>query len=151
MPSPTDVKPQVEVDLEGNETGEYAIVDAEKPLRALAFKIMDDRYGALCFTRIYSGTISKGDTILNSATGKTERIGRLVSMHADSREEIDSAQAGDIIALIGMKAVSTGHTLCDPKSPATLEAMIFPDPVSPLQSVRKTKPVPRKWALLSTR
>jgi elongation factor G len=129
LPCPTDVKPQVEVDLEGNETGEHAIVDADKPLRALAFKIMDDRYGALCFTRIYSGRLSKGDTILNSATGKSERVGRLVAMHADSREEIDTAQAGDIIALIGMKGVSTGHTLCDPKNPATLEAMIFPDPV----------------------
>ena len=129
LPSPTEVIPQVEVDPEGNETGVQVLVDADKPLRALAFKIMDDRYGALCFTRIYSGTISKGDTVLNTATGKTERIGRLVQMHADSREEIDTAVAGDIIALIGMKAVSTGHTLCDPKRPATLEAMVFPDPV----------------------
>jgi elongation factor G len=129
LPNPTEVKPQPEVDLEGNETGEFATVDASHPLRALAFKIMDDRYGALTFTRIYSGTLSKGDTIMNSFTGKTERVGRLVEMHADSREEVDSAQAGDIVALIGMKNVQTGHTLCDPKKPATLEPMVFPDPV----------------------
>ncbi|TAF49463.1 MAG: elongation factor G [Oscillatoriales cyanobacterium] len=129
LPSPTEVKPQPEVDLEGNETGEYAIVDPEKPFRALAFKIMDDRFGALTFTRIYSGTLKKGDSILNTATGKTERVGRMVEMHADSREEIESAQAGDIIAIVGMKNVQTGHTLCDPKQPATLEPMVFPDPV----------------------
>jgi elongation factor G len=129
LPSPIEVKPQPEVDLEGHETGEYAIVDPEKPLRALAFKIMDDRFGALTFTRIYSGTLKKGDSILNTATGKTERVGRMVEMHADSREEIDSAQAGDIIAIVGMKNVQTGHTLCDPKQPATLEPMVFPDPV----------------------
>ena len=129
LPSPLEVEPQAEVDREGNETGELTVVDPKKPLRALAFKIMDDRYGALTFTRIYSGKIEKGDTVLNSATGKTERIGRIVEMHADSREEVDSAQAGDIIALIGMKNVNTGHTLCDQKQPATLEPMVFPDPV----------------------
>ncbi|SCN46959.1 Translation elongation factor G paralog [methanotrophic endosymbiont of Bathymodiolus azoricus (Menez Gwen)] len=90
---------------------------------------MDDRYGALTFVRIYSGKLNKGDTILNSFTGKTERVGRMVEMHADERIEIDSAQAGDIIAIVGMKNVQTGHTLCDPKSPATLEPMVFPDPV----------------------
>jgi elongation factor G len=129
LPDPTEVKPQPEVDLEGHETGEFARTDPEAPFRALAFKIMDDRYGALTFTRIYSGTLSKGDTVLNTATGKTERIGRLVELHADSREEIDSAQAGDIVAVIGMKNIQTGHTLCDPKRPATLEPMVFPDPV----------------------
>ena len=129
LPSPTEVIPQPEVDLEGNETGEVAIVDPNKPLRALAFKIMDDRYGALTFIRIYSGRIAKGDTVLNTFTGKTERIGRIVEMHADSREELDSAQAGDIVAVLGMKNVQTGHTLADPKNPATLEPMVFPDPV----------------------
>ena len=129
LPDPTEVKPQPEVDLEGHETGEFARTDPEAPFRALAFKIMDDRYGALTFTRIYSGTLSKGDTVLNTTTGKTERIGRLVELHADSREEIDSAQAGDIVAVIGMKNIQTGHTLCDPKRPATLEPMVFPDPV----------------------
>ena len=129
LPNPTEVDPQPEVDLEGNETGETAAVDPDAPLRALAFKIMDDRYGALTFTRIYSGTLKKGDTVLNTYTGKTERIGRIVEMHADSREELDAAQAGDIVALLGMKNTQTGHTLCDPNKPATLEPMVFPDPV----------------------
>ena len=129
LPNPTEVAPQPEVDLEGNETGKFAKVTSDAPLRALAFKIMDDRYGALTFIRIYSGTLSKGDTVLNTFTGKTDRVGRLVSMHADSREEIDTAQAGDIVAIVGMKNVQTGHTLCDPKNPATLEPMVFPDPV----------------------
>jgi len=139
LPDPTEVEPQPEVDLEGNETGEVAIVDPEKPLRALAFKIMDDRYGALTFVRIYSGTLSKGDNVMNTATGKTERIGRLVEMHANSREEIDSAQAGDIVAVIGMKSIQTGHTLCDPKRPATLEPMVFPDPVISIAIAPKDK------------
>ncbi|MBW4666694.1 MAG: elongation factor G [Cyanomargarita calcarea GSE-NOS-MK-12-04C] len=138
LPNPTEVQPQPEVDLEGNETGEFAVVDANKPLRALAFKIMDDRFGTLTFTRLYSGVLNKGDTILNTATGKTERISRLVEMHANDRQEIDSAQAGDIVAIVGMKNVQTGHTLCDPKNPATLEPMVFPEPVISI-SVTPTK------------
>ena len=129
LPNPMEVKPQPEVDLEGNETGKFAIVDPNKPFRALAFKIMDDRYGALTFTRVYSGSVKKGDSVLNTFTGKTERIGRIVEMHADSREELSSAQAGDIVALLGMKNTQTGHTLADEKNPATLEPMVFPDPV----------------------
>jgi len=129
LPDPTEVKPQPEVDLEGNETGEFATVDPDKPLRALAFKIMDDRFGALTFVRIYSGRMDKGMTVLNTFTGKTERIGRMVEMHADERIELEGAQAGDIIAVVGMKNVQTGHTLCDEKNPATLEPMVFPDPV----------------------
>ena len=147
LPSPTEVHPQPIVDLEGNETGEVAKVDAGEPLRALAFKIMDDRYGALTFTRIYSGKLAKGDTILNTATGKTERVGRIVEMHANSREERDGAQAGDIIALIGMKNVQTGHTLCDPKSPATLEPMVFPDPVISIAVAPKDKAAAEKMGL----
>ena len=139
LPCPTDVKPQPEVDAEGNETGEFATVDASRPLRALAFKIMDDRFGALTFTRIYSGVIKKGDTVLNTATGKTERIGRMVEMHANDRNEVDSAQAGDIVAIVGLKNVQTGHTLCDEKHPATLEPMVFPDPVISLAVAAKDK------------
>ncbi|NEN88221.1 MAG: elongation factor G [Okeania sp. SIO3H1] len=139
LPNPTEVKPQPEIDLEGHETGNLAYVDPDKPLRALAFKIMDDKYGALTFTRIYSGMLSKGDTVLNTFTGKTERVGRLVEMHADSREEIESAQAGDIVAIVGMKNVQTGHTLCDPKNPATLEPMVFPDPVISIAVAPKDK------------
>ncbi|HCG6384051.1 TPA: elongation factor G [Vibrio parahaemolyticus] len=130
LPSPTEVDPQPLTDPDtGEATGEVATVSADEPLKALAFKIMDDRFGALTFIRIYSGKMKKGDTVLNSATGKTERIGRMVEMHADERNEIDSAQAGDIIAVVGMKNVQTGHTLCDPKHECTLEPMIFPEPV----------------------
>ena len=129
LPNPTEVPPQPEIDLEGNPTGEHAIVDPEKPLRALAFKIMDDKFGALTFIRIYSGVIEKGTSVMNTFTGKTERIGRIVEMHADSRSELKSAQAGDIVAVLGMKNVKTGHTLADPDNPATLEPMVFPDPV----------------------
>jgi len=139
LPSPTEVKPQPEVDLEGNATGEFAVVDIDKPLRALAFKIMDDRFGALTFIRIYSGKLNKGDTLLNTFTGKTERIGRIVEMHADDRIELDGAQAGDIVAIVGMKNVQTGHTLCDPKNPATLEPMVFPDPVISIAVAPKDK------------
>jgi elongation factor G len=139
LPNPTEVKPQPEMDLDGQETGNFAEVDPEKPLRALAFKIMDDRYGALTFTRIYSGVIKKGDSVLNTFTGKTERIGRIVEMHADTREELETAQAGDIVALLGMKNTRTGHTLADPKNPATLEPMVFPDPVISIAIAPKDK------------
>ena len=140
LPNPKEVPPQPEMDEEGNQIeGAFAYVDPEKPLRALAFKIMDDRFGALTFTRIYSGTISKGDTVLNNATGKKERISRLVEMHADSREEIETAQAGDIVAIVGMKTVQSGHTLCDPTAPATLEPMVFPDPVISVSVTPKKK------------
>ncbi len=151
LPAPNEVKPQPEMDLEGNETGKFALVDPEKPLRALAFKIMDDRYGALTFTRIYSGTLSKGMTVLNTATGKTERIGRLVEMHANDREEIESAQAGDIVAIVGLKNVQTGHTLCDPKDPATLEPMVFPDPVISISVKPKQKGGDEKMIAALTR
>ncbi|SFU03435.1 translation elongation factor 2 (EF-2/EF-G) [Pseudoalteromonas sp. DSM 26666] len=129
LPAPTEVDPQPLMDEEGNENGEHAIVSADEPFKALAFKIMDDRFGALTFVRIYSGVLNKGDTILNAFTGKTERVGRMVEMQADERKELTSAQAGDIIAIVGMKNVQTGHTLCDPKHPVTLEPMVFPTPV----------------------
>jgi elongation factor G len=111
LPNPMEVKPQPEVDLEGHPTGNFATVDANKPLRSLAFKIMDDRFGALTFLRIYSGKLEKGTSVLNTFTGKTERIGRIVEMHADARNELDSAQAGDIVAVLGMKNVQTGPHL----------------------------------------
>jgi elongation factor G len=139
LPSPTEVDPQDLTDEEGNPTGGKAIVSADEPLRALAFKIMDDRFGALTFVRIYSGVLNKGDTILNSATGKTERIGRMVEMHANDRNEISTATAGDIIAIVGMKNVQTGHTLCDPKHECTLEAMVFPEPVISIAVAPKDK------------
>lgn len=139
LPSPTEVDPQPLTDEEGEENGEFAIVAIDEPFKALAFKIMDDRFGALTFVRIYSGKINKGDTILNSFTGKTERVGRMVEMQADERNELDYAQAGDIIAIVGMKNVQTGHTLCDVKHPCTLEAMVFPEPVISIAVAPKDK------------
>ncbi|KTG18961.1 elongation factor G [Pseudoalteromonas sp. XI10] len=140
LPSPTEVDPQPLTDKDtGEPTGEVATVSADEPLKALAFKIMDDRFGALTFIRIYAGRMKKGDTVLNSATGKTERIGRMVEMQADERNELTEAQAGDIIAVVGMKNVQTGHTLCDPKHECTLEAMIFPDPVISIAVAPKDK------------
>tara|TARA_R110001583_G_scaffold9356_5_gene44488 strand:+ start:2340 stop:4439 length:2100 start_codon:yes stop_codon:yes gene_type:complete len=139
LPCPTDVVPQPLTDEEGNPTGEVATVSIDEPLRALAFKIMDDRFGALTFVRIYSGVLEKGMSIMNSFTGKTERIGRMVEMHANDRNEIARAQAGDIIAIVGMKNVQTGHTLCDPKHPCTLEAMVFPEPVISIAVAPKDK------------
>jgi elongation factor G len=147
LPNPTEVEPQPEVDLDGTPTGDFAVVDPEKPLRSLAFKIMDDRFGALTFTRIYTGSIRKGDTVLNTFTGKTERIGRIVEMHADERIELDKAQAGDIVALIGLKNTQTGHTLCDQKVPATLEPMVFPDPVIYIAIAPKDKGGAEKMGL----
>jgi len=139
LPSPTEVDPQDLTDEEGNPTGEKALVSIDEPFRALAFKIMDDRFGALTFIRVYSGKLKKGDTILNSATGKTERVGRMVEMHANDRNEIDSAQAGDIFACVGMKNVQTGHTLCSTDKPCTLEAMVFPEPVISIAVAPKDK------------
>ncbi|MDH5392284.1 MAG: elongation factor G [Gammaproteobacteria bacterium] len=147
LPSPTEVIPQPEVDIDGEPTGEMAIVDASRPVRALAFKIMDDRFGALTFVRIYSGTVNKGDTLVNTFTGKTERIGRMVEMHADNREEIDSCQAGDIVAFVGLKNVQTGHTLADVKNPATLEPMVFPEPVISISVTPKDKGASEKMGI----
>ena len=139
LPCPTDVEPQPLTDELGEPNGQSAIVSKEEPFRALAFKIMDDRFGALTFIRIYSGVLNKGASVLNSFTGKTERIGRMVEMHADDRKELESAQAGDIIALVGLKSVKTGQTLCDPKHECTLEPMIFPEPVISISVKPKDK------------
>jgi len=139
LPAPNEVNPQPLTDAEGNPNGEFAIVSADQPFRALAFKIMDDRFGALTFCRIYSGKLDKGDTILNSFTGKSERVGRMVEMMANDRIELNHAEAGDIIAIVGMKNVQTGHTLCDPKHECTLEAMVFPEPVISISVEPKDK------------
>jgi elongation factor G len=147
LPSPTEVPAQPIVDEEGNETGRFAVVDADESFKALAFKIMDDRFGALTFVRIYSGTLNKGDTILNSYTGKSERVGRMVEMHADDRIELSTAQAGDIIAIVGMKNVQTGHTLCAPKDPITLEPMVFPVPVISMAIFPRDKAATEKMGL----
>ncbi len=114
--------------------------DDAAPFSGLAFKIMNDPFvGSLTFTRIYSGTMKKGDNLLNSTKGKKERVGRMMMMHSNSRTEIDEAFAGDIIALAGLKETTTGDTICDPQKPVVLETMSFPEPVIEIAVEPKTK------------
>jgi elongation factor G len=117
------------------------------PLALLAFKLMDDQYGVLTFCRIYSGVLTKGVSLLNSTRDKTERVGRMVLMHANNREEIAEAHAGDIVALVGLKESRTGDTLCDPNKPVILEKMEFPDPVIEMKVEPKTKADQEKMAM----
>jgi elongation factor G len=128
MPSPLDVKAIKGFDEDEKEVTRKA--DDEEKFSALAFKLMTDPFvGQLTFVRVYSGVLKKGDTVYNSVRGKKERIGRIVQMHANNREEVDEIRAGDIAACVGLKDVTTGETLCDPASVITLERMVFPDSV----------------------
>ncbi len=128
MPSPLDVKAIKGFDEEEKEVTRKA--DDEEKFSALAFKLMTDPFvGQLTFVRVYSGVLKKGDTVYNAVRGKKERIGRIVQMHANNREEVDEIRAGDIAACVGLKDVTTGETLCDPNSVITLERMVFPDSV----------------------
>jgi len=128
LPSPEDVPPIEGHTLDGEPAQRRA--DDEAPAAALAFKIMNDPFvGQLAFIRVYSGALATGDQVLNAVTGKTERIGRLLKMHANKREEISEVWAGDICAAVGLRGVSTGDTICDPKAPIVLESMNFPEPV----------------------
>ncbi|ABV92022.1 translation elongation factor G [Dinoroseobacter shibae DFL 12 = DSM 16493] len=142
LPSPLDVVDYMGF-APGDENEERNIprrADDDMPFSGLAFKIMNDPFvGSLTFTRIYSGTMNKGDTVLNSTKGKKERIGRMMMMHSNNREEIEEAFAGDIIALAGLKDTTTGDTLCDVKEPVVLETMTFPDPVIEIAVEPKTK------------
>jgi elongation factor G len=128
LPSPVEVPPTKGIDVKTGEEVVRQSSDAE-PLSMLAFKIIEDPFGVLTFARIYSGTLNKGVTLLNSTKDKKERIGRMVLMHAASREDIEEAYAGDIVAFVGLKETRTGDTLCDPMKPVILEKMEFPDPV----------------------
>ena len=142
LPSPLDVVDYMGFEP-GDETEERNIArraDDDMPFAGLAFKIMNDPFvGSLTFTRVYSGTLEKGGSILNSTKGKKERVGRMMMMHSNNREEIDEAFAGDIIALAGLKDTTTGDTLCDAKEPVVLETMTFPDPVIEIAVEPKTK------------
>ena len=139
LPSPTEVKPIKGV-LADDVTEEERPADNEAPFAALAFKIATDPFvGALTFIRVYSGVLNSGDAVYNSVKKKKERIGRLVQMHANSREEIKEVHAGDIAAAIGLKDVTTGDTLCDMKSVIVLERMDFPEPVISVAVEPKTK------------
>jgi len=129
MPSPVEVK-AIEGTLDDDETLETREADDSAPFAALAFKIATDPFvGTLTFVRVYSGVLASGDSVVNTVKGKKERVGRMVQMHANNREEIKEVRAGDIAALIGMKDVTTGDTLCNPDHKIILERMEFPEPV----------------------
>jgi len=138
LPSPVDI-PDVTGETEAGEPVSRKANDSEK-FSALAFKLMTDPFvGQLTFVRVYSGVLKKGDTVYNSVKGRKERIGRIVQMHANDRQEVDEILAGDIAACIGLKDVTTGESLCDPDSPIILERMVFPEPVIHVAVEPKTK------------
>jgi len=138
MPAPTDIPP-VKGELENGKTGERRAADDE-PFAGLAFKIMTDPYvGQLIFFRVYSGVIKSGDTVYNPIKGRKERLGRILQMHANQREEIKEVRAGDIAAAVGLKEATTGDTICDPDNVIMLEKMIFPEPVIHVAVEPKTK------------
>jgi len=150
MPSPLDVKAIKGFDEDEKETTRKA--DDNEKFAALAFKLMTDPFvGQLTFVRVYSGVLKKGDTVYNAVRGKKERIGRIVQMHANNREEVDEIRAGDIAACVGLKDVTTGETLCDPSAVITLERMVFPDSVIRQAVEPKTKADQEKMGIALNR
>ncbi len=150
LPSPVDIPP-VKGELENGDTAERKAADDEK-FSALAFKIMTDPFvGQLIFFRVYSGIVNSGDTVLNSTKDKKERLGRILQMRANQREEIKEVRAGDIAAAVGLKDATTGDTLCDPASPIVLERMVFPEPVISQAVEPKTKPDQEKMGIALNR
>ncbi|MCX7674097.1 MAG: elongation factor G [Thiobacillaceae bacterium] len=150
LPSPVDIPPVKGEGPDGEPAERVASDDA--PFSALAFKIMSDPYvGQLTFLRVYSGVLTSGDTVLNSVKGKKERIGRLLQMHANQREEIKEVRAGDIAAAVGLKEAITGDTLCDPERPVVLERMEFPEPVIHVAVEPKTKADQEKMGIALNR
>ena len=138
MPSPLDIPAIKGVDMEGNETERHS--SDEEPFSALAFKIMTDPFvGKLAFFRVYSGTMNSGSYVLNATKNKKERVGRVLQMHANKREELDKVYSGDIAAAVGFKFTTTGDTICDEQNPVILESMEFPEPVIELAIEPKTK------------
>ena len=138
MPSPLDIPAIKGTDLDGNEIERHS--SDEEPFSALAFKIMADPFvGKLAFFRVYSGTLNAGSYVLNASKGKKERVGRILQMHANKREELDKVYSGDIAAAVGFKLTSTGDTICDEQHPVILESMEFPEPVIELAIEPKTK------------
>ncbi len=138
LPSPVDIPPVTGVDDDEKEVSRKA--DDKEKFSALAFKLMTDPFvGQLTFVRVYSGVLNSGETVLNSVKNKKERIGRILQMHANEREEIKEVLAGDIAACVGLKEVTTGETLCDPSAPIILERMVFPEPVIHVAVEPKTK------------
>jgi len=150
LPSPLDIPPVKGIDPKGNEVERPS--DDKAPFAGLAFKIMDDPFvGSITFVRVYSGSISSGTGALNSVKDKTERVGRMLLMHANSREDVKEANAGDIVAFAGLKLTTTGETLCDPNNPVILERMEFPDPVIEVAIEPKTKADQEKMGMALVR
>ena len=138
MPAPTDIPAIKGVDEDGNEVERHS--SDEEPFSALVFKIMTDPFvGKLAYFRVYSGTMNSGSYVLNATKNKKERVGRILQMHANKREELDKVYSGDIAAAIGFKISTTGDTICDERHPVILESMEFPDPVIELAIEPKTK------------
>ncbi len=147
MPSPIDIPPIKGVNPVTSEE-EHRVADPKGPLAALAFKIMTDPFvGRICYVRVYSGTLHAGDSVYNSSKGKYERIGRIVLMHANHREDVDAVSAGEIAAVVGIKNSTTGDTLCDDKNEIVLESMVFPEPVIRVAIEPKTKAGQEKMGL----
>ena len=151
LPSPLDKPP-----VEGINPSHMGVIEIRKPddnepLSALAFKIINDPFGKLCFVRVYSGSLKTGDTILNPRTGKTDRVGRLVKMHANKREDVTEILAGDICACVGLKDLKTGDTLCDPHHPVALGAIVFPETVISVAIEPKTKADQEKMGVALSR
>jgi elongation factor G len=144
LPAPTDVASIKTVDADGLPIGERTCSDAE-PFSALAFKVINDVYGALTFIRVYSGVLTKGSSILNSTRGKREKIGRMVEMFAKDANPVEEARAGDIVALVSLAETETGDTLCDSAAPVVLERMRFPDPVISVSVKSKNKAEQEKF------
>ncbi|MGA3334831.1 MAG: elongation factor G [Terracidiphilus sp.] len=151
LPSPLDKPPVEGVDPSHRSKIEKRKPDDDEPLSALAFKIINDPYGKLCFVRVYSGSLKTGDTVENPRTGKTDRIGRLVKMHANKREDVTEILAGDICACLGVKDLKTGDTLCDPHHAIALGAITFPDTVISVAIEPKTKADQEKMAVALSR
>lgn len=146
MPSPVDIDSVIGKDLNGNEV--IRKTSDDEPFAALAFKIATDPFvGKLCFLRVYSGVLESGSTVLNSTKDKRERIGRLLQMHANKRDELEEVFSGDIAAAVGLKDVATGDTLCDPNNPVILESMEFPEPVIDIAIEPKDKAAQEKMSI----
>jgi elongation factor G len=151
LPSPLDKLPVEGIDPEHHDKIVSRKADDNEPLAALAFKIINDPFGKLCFIRVYSGTLKTGDTIVNPRTGKTDRVGRLVKMHANKREDITEILAGDICAVVGLKELKTGDTLCPPHHQIALGAITFPETVISVAIEPKTKADQEKMGVALSR
>jgi elongation factor G len=151
LPSPLDVPAVEGIDPHDHSKILIRKADDSEPFSALGFKLINDPYGKLGFIRIYSGSLKTGDTVMNPRTGKTERVGRLVKMHANKREDITEIYAGDICACVGLKELKTGDTLCSPSAPIALSAIVFPEPVISVAIEPKTKADQEKMGVALSR